>query len=193
MTAEMMARERKYAGLALDGVSSSGAFEGYASLFGVTDLAGDVIERGAFEASLSRRGAAGVRMLFQHDPDAVIGRWTEIFEDGRGLRVAGRLNLEVARAREVHALMKTGALDGLSIGFRTVRARRLKGDASRRILEADLWEISIVTFPMLPGARVAAVKGLPKRRRDAEAAWKDLAETIRRAARMINTSNREWN
>ncbi|MCV0396186.1 MAG: HK97 family phage prohead protease [Rhizobiaceae bacterium] len=188
-----MARERKFAGLALDGVSAAGAFGGYASLFGATDLAGDVVERGAFEKSLAARGASGVRMLFQHDPALVIGRWTEIVEDGRGLRVAGRLNLDVARAREVHALMKTGALDdGLSIGFRTVRARRVRGEAKRRILEADLWEISVVTFPMLPGARVAQIKALPAGRDDAGAVLKRLAGTIRQAVRTSNRSNRDW-
>jgi HK97 family phage prohead protease len=96
-------------------------------------------------------------MLYQHDPDQPIGRWLSIREDARGLHVEGKLSLGVARAREVHELMKSGALDGLSIGFQTLRARNEKG-AVRRILSADLWEISVVTFPMQPGARVTAVK-----------------------------------
>jgi HK97 family phage prohead protease len=151
-------RQRKRVDLALEDVSGDGSFSGYASLFGAVDLGRDVIEPGAFRASLKRRGAGDVRMLYQHDPDQPIGRWLSIREDARGLHVEGKLSLGVARAREVHELMKSGALDGLSIGFQTLRARNEKGAGVRRILSADLWEISVVTFPMQPGARVTAVK-----------------------------------
>ncbi|MGE0501460.1 MAG: HK97 family phage prohead protease [Rhizobiaceae bacterium] len=150
--------ERKFVGMALDRVDGDGWFSGYASLFGRVDLGKDVVEKGAFARSLKERGATGVRMLFQHDPAEPIGAWTEIREDERGLFVRGRLTDGVARAREVLSLMKGGALDGLSIGFRAVRSRRDAASGVRRILEADLWEISVVTFPMLPGARVEAVK-----------------------------------
>ena len=161
MAAEVDARlgERKFVDLALDRVEADGSFSGYASLFGKVDLGKDVVERGAFARSLRTRGAAGIRMLFQHDPHEPIGVWTEIREDARGLFVRGRLTREVGRAREVLSLMRTGALDGLSIGFRAVRARREAATGVRRILEADLWEISIVTFPMLPDARIETVKG----------------------------------
>jgi HK97 family phage major capsid protein/HK97 family phage prohead protease len=152
------ARQRKRVDLALEDVSGDGSFSGYASLFGTVDLGRDVIEPGAFAASLKRRGASDVRMLYQHDPDQPIGRWLSIREDARGLHVEGKLSLGVARAREVHELMKSGALDGLSIGFQTLRARNEAKAGVRRILSADLWEISVVTFPMQPGARVTAVK-----------------------------------
>lgn len=151
-------RQHKHVDLALEDVSGDGHFSGYASLFGAVDLGRDVIEPGAFTASLKRRGAADVRMLYQHDPDQPIGRWLSIREDQRGLHVEGKLALGVARAREVHELMKSGALDGLSIGFQTLRARTEAKAGVRRILSADLWEISVVTFPMQPGARVTAVK-----------------------------------
>ncbi|MDR4307616.1 HK97 family phage prohead protease [Chelatococcus sambhunathii] len=141
-------------------VSADGAVEGYASLFGVVDLGRDLVEPGAFAASLRRRGAAGVRFLFQHDPSEPIGAWTSISEDARGLKVFGRLNLAVGRAREVQALLRQGALDGLSIGFRAVRSRRAAG--VRRLIEIDLWEVSVVTFPMLPEARVSCVKRLAR-------------------------------
>jgi HK97 family phage prohead protease len=131
----------------------AGVFTGYASLFGETDLGGDVVAPGAFRASLRTRGARGVRMLFQHDPAQPIGRWLDIAEDAKGLRVVGKLNLDVARARELAALIRDGALDGLSIGYKTIRAARAPGGA-RKLLALDLWEISLVTFPMLPGARV---------------------------------------
>ena len=151
--------EIKFTGLALDAVEKDGTFSGYASLFGAVDLGKDMVERGAFAKSLRTRGAAGIRMLFQHDPNEPIGAWLEIREDQRGLFVKGKLAKGVAKARETLELMREGALDGLSIGFRTIRAKSESASGVRRILEADLWEISIVTFPMLPGARVHAVKG----------------------------------
>ncbi len=150
--------ETKLAGLALDQVSSDGTFSGYASLFGEVDLGKDIVERGAFARSLGERGAAGIRMLYQHNPAEPIGRWLTVAEDRRGLFVRGQLASGTERAREVLALMREGALDGLSIGYRTVRARKDAQGGVRRILEADLWEISVVTFPMLPGARVEQVK-----------------------------------
>ena len=131
--------------------------EGYASLFGACDQGGDVVEPGAYAASLKALGAAGrsVKMLWQHDPAQPIGVWDEVCEDGKGLFVKGRLLDSVARAREAAELIAAGAIDGLSIGYRTVRAT--KNDKGRRLLkELELWEVSLVTFPMLPSARVAA-------------------------------------
>jgi hypothetical protein len=157
----MAGRERKFAGATLQPVGVEGEFEGYASLFDVVDLGRDVVAPGAFRDSLARRGPSGVKLLWQHDPGSPIGVWREIAEDGKGLRVRGRLDLAVARAREVLALMRSGAVDGLSIGFRTERARKDAATGVRRIDRLDLWEISIVTFPMLPGARVASVKRAP--------------------------------
>ena len=139
-------------------VSQEGVFEGYASLFGAEDQGRDVVMPGAFRASLARRGAAGIRMLFQHDPAEPIGTWETIREDARGLYVRGRLICGVTRAREIFTLIREGALDGLSIGFRTRKAVRDARTGQRRLYEIDLWEISIVTFPMLSGARVSAVK-----------------------------------
>ena len=139
-------------------IGEGGLIEGYASLFGVPDLGRDVVERGAFADSIARRGAAGIRMLWQHDPGNPVGRWLSIEEDARGLHVRGRLNLSVRRAREIAALIGEGALDGLSIGFRVVEAAKDRRTGLRRLQKLDLWEVSIVTFPMLPGARVAAVK-----------------------------------
>ncbi len=160
MTADAIiaGREKKFASLELKTLTEAGVFTGYASLFGEVDLGKDRVERGAFLKSLARRGAGGVRMLFQHDPAEPIGTWNVIREDGRGLYVEGALADGVARAREVHQLMKTHALDGLSIGFQTVKAKSEPRTGIRRILEADLWEISVVTFPMLPGARIGEVK-----------------------------------
>ncbi|MDB5555196.1 MAG: peptidase [Rhizobium sp.] len=160
MTADALiaGRERKFARIELKMLGEAGAFSGYASLFGEVDLGKDRVERGAFLKSLARRGASGVRMLFQHDPAEPIGAWRVIREDGRGLYVEGLLSDGVKRAREVHQLMKSRAIDGLSIGFQTVRAKSEPKTGVRQILEADLWEISVVTFPMLPSARISDVK-----------------------------------
>jgi HK97 family phage prohead protease len=132
-------------------------FEGYASLFGVPDGAGDVMAPGAFAASLRKRPARDVRLLYQHFAHEPIGVWQTIREDARGLYVRGRLVLDVRRAREVRELIAEGAIDGLSIGFRTVRARRDARTGHRLLLDVDLWEISIVTFPLLQGSAVTAV------------------------------------
>lgn len=150
-------RERKYAPAEIERVRLDGTFTGYASVFSQRDLGNDMMMPGAFARSLAERGASGVRMLFQHNPDEPIGVWTSIAEDARGLHVVGRLTRGAERGREVHELMRAGAIDGLSIGFKTVRASAGKGGL-RRILEADLWEISVVTFPMQPQARIDAVK-----------------------------------
>ncbi len=130
---------------------------GYASIFGERDQGGDIVMPGAYAASLERLGVAGgrVRMLWQHDATQPIGVWDEVREDTRGLWVKGRLLTEVARGREAVALMEAGAVDGLSIGYRTVKAEKLPG-GGRKLLELDLWEVSLVTFPMLSVARVAA-------------------------------------
>jgi HK97 family phage prohead protease len=150
--------ELKFTPLDFKAVAADGAFEGYASLFDKEDLGRDVIAPGAFRDSLAARGPAGIKMLFQHKPDEPIGIWDSLREDARGLLARGRLMPEVARAREVLALMRAGALDGLSIGFRAVRGRRDARTGVRRLTKVDLWEISVVTFPLLPEARVAHVK-----------------------------------
>jgi len=132
-------------------------FEGYASVFGREDRGGDRVARGAFSKCLEAFGEkpAGVKMLWQHDPGSPIGVWEELREDDRGLYVKGRLLEDVRAGREAAALLAAGALDGLSIGYKTLKSKR--DDAGCRVLlEVDLWEISLVTFPMLKDATVAA-------------------------------------
>lgn len=155
------APEMKRAPLAVGQVSAAGVFEGYASLFGIADLGGDVVMAGAFRDSLRKRGPDRVKMLWQHDPAEPLGAWSSIEEDARGLKVKGRLNLDVSRAREILALMREGQVDGLSIGFRTLRATQDRKTGLRHLQKIDLWEISLVTFPMLPQARVTQVKSDP--------------------------------
>jgi len=143
-------------------LSEGAAIEGYASVFGVADQGGDVVEKGAYAASLAALARAGrrVKMLWQHDPAQPIGVWDEVREDGKGLFVKGRILTEVGRGREAAALLAAGAIDGLSIGYRTISADR-DGKGRRRLAELDLWEVSLVTFPMLPEARVGAKGDAP--------------------------------
>lgn len=157
---------------------------GYASLFGATDQGGDVVQVGAYGVSLAklRKAGSGVKMLWQHDPTRPIGIWDEVREDARGLYVKGRLLLEVQAAREAHVLLQAGAIDGLSIGYRTIRSEKAAG-GQRLLHEIELWEVSLVTFPMLPEARVQAD---PSDLSDpAEDLARTLAESFREAREML--------
>jgi len=136
-------------------MSETAVIEGYAALFNVEDMNGDVIAPGAFRKALAARGVSDVRMLYQHAPEAPVGRWRRIEEDSRGLWAEGDIILASSSARDVYELIAGRAIDGLSIGFRTVKAADQR--RGRRIIEADLWEVSIVTFPMAPGARIARI------------------------------------
>lgn len=140
--------------------AARGEFMGYASTFGNVDLGGDVVEAGAFRDTIARRGAGGVAMLWGHDTrQPPIGKWIELREDERGLVARGQLILDVAKARDVHALMREGALKGLSIGYRIpAGGAEMDRRGVRRIKAADVHEISVVTFPMNTRAQVSRVK-----------------------------------
>ncbi len=162
-------------------VAADGTIEGYASVFEAQDQGGDVVRKGAYDASLKRLGVQkrGVKMLWQHDPTQPIGIWDEVREDSKGLYVKGRILNAVEKGREATELLKAGAIDGLSIGYRTIRAARNK--AGQRVLqELDLWEVSLVTFPMLPQARVAA-----KQQAQQVAALDELARLLDAARREL--------
>ena len=154
-------------------LSPDGTIEGYASLFGAVDQARDMVMPGAFAETLKQRGIRRVPMLFQHDPAEPVGIWLDLKEDFRGLYARGRLIPDVARGRELISLLRNGAIDGLSIGYRSVRARIDPRTRIRALHQVDLWEISIVTFPLLDGARVSAVKEAPpsRLRTQAERDW----------------------
>lgn len=151
-------RETKFAPVQLDKVQLDGTFSGYASLFDEVDMGNDVVVSGAFKKSLQERKPSDIRMLFQHNPDQPIGTWQDIQEDQRGLKVAGRITSATAKGTEILELMRAGAIDGLSIGFKTIRSRKDPITKVRKIITADLWEISVVTFPMQAGARIDSVK-----------------------------------
>lgn len=134
---------------------NSGEIHGYASRFGHLDSGGDIVMPGAFSASLARRKAAGeqIKMLWQHDPKIPIGVWDDVCEDQNGLYVKGRILKNLHKGREVATLVEAGAIDGLSVGYKTLKARKNE-KGQRFLIELDLWEVSLVTFPMLRSARL---------------------------------------
>lgn len=184
-------RELKYASLDLQNVNRDGVFEGYASLFHTIDLGRDIVSRGAFKNSLKDKPPLSVKMLYQHNPSDPIGIWETIKEDHKGLYVKGRLILEIQRAKDVHTLMKAGAIDGLSIGFKTLRSKSIPKLRGRELLELELFEISVVTFPMHPNARVHHIKrqtianGLPSIRDFERWLMRDAGFTRREAQTAI--------
>jgi len=155
-----------------------GTFEGYASVFDVVDLGMDVVAPGAFSKSLG--SGRRVKMLWQHSMSDPIGVWDEVREDQRGLYVKGRLLKEVQRGREAMALLKAGAIDGMSIGYRTIEAMAEAGGRVRKLVEVELHEISIVTNPMLPEARVTAIKSI-RTEREFEAFLRDAGYSRKEA------------
>ncbi|MBB4051055.1 hypothetical protein GGR20_000673 [Devosia subaequoris] len=134
-------------------IDGEGRFAGYASVFNRLDSGGDIVLPGAFAKSLVKRRGR-IRLLFQHDPKEPVGTWESMAEDGHGLFVTGRLVPGVPRSDALRRLIENQALDGLSIGFRTVRASRQAG--KRLLHEIDLYEVSIVTFPMMEEARIVS-------------------------------------
>lgn len=138
-----------------------GLFEGYASLFNIADSEQDVVLPGAFDATLSewRKSGRAPALLWQHDRTQPIGTWLDLRVDQKGLYVRGRLFIDdVVQAAEAYALMKKGALSGLSIGYRPEQASRDMQRGLRLLERIKLFEISLVTFPALETARVYAVK-----------------------------------
>lgn len=144
--------------LDIKAVGDDGHFVGYASVFNVKDRGGDIVMPGAFRKSLQTYPPGKVKLLWQHDTSEPVGIWSKFDEDARGLRAEGRLILDTAKGRETHALMKAGAVDGLSIGFRTVRDEVDRKAGARRLHELELREVSIVTFPMNEDATVTSIK-----------------------------------
>lgn len=128
-------------------------FAGYAALFDREDRGGDIIRRGAFARAVAAWRGRRVPLLWQHRPDRVIGEIELLEEDARGLRVIGRLNGDAPG--EPAALLKGGRVNGLSFGYRVKRA---DGGRPRVLKDLDLVEVSLVTFPMQPGARIHAVE-----------------------------------
>ncbi len=160
-------------------VEETGIFRGYASIFGNKDSHGHIVVAGAFSRTLKENGrnTTGVAMLKGHDTRRPIGVWNVLEEDSRGLKVEGQLILEIQDGRETHALMKAGALKGLSIGYDT---RIYKDDAKKKVRylqDLDLWEISPVVFPSNLRSTITTVKELSQ---NDTKALSDILSTLER-------------
>jgi len=147
--------------LELKSLEEQGDFEGYASTFaGEPDAGGDIVAKGAFSETLAQHSARGTmpKLFWQHDSSSPIGKWLEATEDEKGLLVRGRLNMDVQRGREAHALLKAGDIDGLSIGYR-IREKIVDDENGIWTLtKLDLFEVSIVSIGMNENATIASVK-----------------------------------
>lgn len=156
----MTTLERKTAPLAfeLKTIGDQGEFEGYALTYGNKDDGGDICVRGCMTKSLSKRPANKVKMLWQHDPLHVIGKWNEFVDNEKGLLAKGQLFMDVQKAREVFAILKGGGIDGLSIGYRAEDHEYDKAADARLLKQIDVREISVVTFAMNPEATITMVK-----------------------------------
>jgi len=168
---------RSYA-LQIKATGDDGSIEGYGSVFGVRDNYDDVIAKGAFADSLKAHKAEGTMpaMLWQHDSGQPIGIWTEMSEDSKGLLIKGKLALDTTKGKEAHALLKMGALNGLSIGFMSKQWAYDRETEVRTLTEIDLWEVSLVTFPANEKARVTNIKSA-----DEISAPKDAEKILRDA------------
>lgn len=156
ISASMRERKRMAFALNVKSIDNDGRFAGYASVFDVVDNQRDVMMKGAFAATL-KKGAGAVKLLWQHQQDEPIGVFEKVFEDAYGLYVEGKLLLDVQKAREAHALMKAGAVSGLSIGYSPVRYK-ISDEGVRLLAEVDLFEVSLVTFPANNAATITVVK-----------------------------------
>lgn len=170
-------------------VKDDGTFTGYGSVFGEIDSYRDVVVKGAFEESLKEFESLGrlVPMLWQHDTRSPIGVYTSLKEDDVGLLVEGQCNMDVQKGRECHALMKQGALTGLSIGYNTEEDAWDEQYTLRRLLKLKLWEISPVTFPAGDSARINGVKeiGLITSLSECEGILRDAGFTKSEATALI--------
>ncbi|KCX92027.1 phage prohead protease, HK97 family [Acinetobacter baumannii 6112] len=151
---------RKSFNLEIKAVQEDGFFSGYGAVFGNIDWYNDVILPGAFTASIAKWRAKNKMppVLWNHNDSEPIGVYTNIYEDEKGLYVEGKLLIDdVPRAKSTHALLKAGAIDGLSIGYSTKKANQ-QTNGVRELVEVDLSEISIVTQPANERSLITSVK-----------------------------------
>ena len=143
----------------IKGIDDEGKFSGYASTFGNEDLVGDIVQKGAFTKTLLK-GAESVQMFYQHDSTKIIGEYTKLVEDEKGLFFEGQLYIkDIQLARETHFLMQKRKIKAVSIGYR-IESKSFDGDGRRLLKQVDLEEISPVTFPANPQASIDQVKSV---------------------------------
>lgn len=199
-------KERKTFCLKLNTLNDAGEFSGYASTFGNLDLGNDIVDAGAFKKTL-KESKGKIPILDHHDPEKQIGWNISAVEDAKGLRVNGKLDLNVQLARERYSLMKmaqdVGAETGLSIGYETIKSEQDKNDPSiRRLKEIRLLEYSVVVFPMNPSASVGTVKQEPIHSDEPDHSqvgaireppdWEPVIHSIKNLISRIQTINQEY-
>ncbi|QWL58216.1 HK97 family phage prohead protease [Aeromonas jandaei] len=140
--------------------SEEGVFEAYGNVKWVVDSYREVAVDGAFKKSIARHKSEGTmpKMLWNHNPDIVIGKWIDMEEDEIGLKVKGQLALNTQKGRETYELLKMGALDSLSIGFTAPKESYGAKDNVTYLEEIDLYEVSVVTFPANKESIVTSIK-----------------------------------
>lgn len=156
---------------------------GYGSVFGNRDNGGDIVMPGAFKECIA--SGRKPKMLWQHDASQPIGVWDEMAEDENGLRMKGRVSKK-GKGGEVADLIKMGAIEGLSIGYRTQEYEMDRETGSRKLTKLDLWETSVVTFPMNELAGIYAMKADEITERDLERAFKNMGHSVRMAKAMAS-------
>lgn len=173
--------------LDIKSLKETGEFEGYGSTFGgEPDAYGDVIAEGAYSDSLAAHKARGTmpKMFWQHNSSEPIGKWLDAAEDAKGLLLRGKLNMDVQRGREAHALLKAGDIDGLSIGYR-IKSYSVDTETSVWTLETlDLVEVSVVSVGANENAIVSSVK--------AAKAAHDLMEKLKAGERLTEREFETW-
>lgn len=152
--------EHKTAPLAfeLKTIGDQGKFEGYALTYGNVDQGGDICLKGCATNTLRNKPANKIKMLLAHDSSIIIGKWTDFVDDDKGLLGKGRLFLNIQSGRETYELMKEDAIDGLSIGYRTVKDAYDPDRRARLLEEIEIREVSVVPFPMNEQATITMVK-----------------------------------
>ncbi|MGL6606609.1 HK97 family phage prohead protease [Aeromonas hydrophila] len=156
-----------------------GRFTAYGNVFDVIDSYRDVTMKGAFRKSIQQHKAAGTspRMLWNHNPDEVIGKWESFVEDEHGLKMEGVLALGTQRGRETYELLKMGALDSLSIGYVVTKEKFDSVKKLNYLEELDLFEVSVVTFPANKESVVTDVKSEQEEVENTEQLNTDVEET----------------
>ena len=177
--------EHKDFNLEIKAIDETGVFSGYASTFGNEDLGGDIVQKGAFTKTLTK-GADSVLMFYQHDSAEIIGEFTQLKEDSKGLFFEGKLFIDdIKRAQETLFLMQKKKLKAVSIGYR-IESKGFDSDGRRLLKEIDLKEISVVTFPMNELATIDSVKAVEElTEREFEKSLRDVVGLSQKQAKAL--------
>lgn len=176
---------RKEFDIDIKGIDDAGKFSGYASTFGNEDLVGDIVQKGAFTKTLLK-GPESVQMFYQHDSTKIIGEYTKLYEDEKGLFFEGQLYIkDIQLARETHFLMQKRKIKAVSIGYR-IESKSFDGEGRRLLKEVALEEISPVTYPANTLASIDSVKSVEDMtEREFEKSLRDVMRLSQKQAKAL--------